>query len=1035
MVNTKSVSPLRAVVMVIATLFAAAIAMTAVSLTGRVAVAEKQEVNIGRTYFRDELANSELAQKFYDVFDEMAKNGSFNDGEFEYDLTSVLTSAELSDYIDRGTPKLPVAFGAARDAFYMDHPELFYVDVYKLYVSAGTKNGANFASAGAGLADNYYPDNTFGSAAEVTAAIGKFDKAVADAVAYASDGSASVADKVRKANKYIAEHTDYDYGAFENAQSGSEYNGNVNTAYGALVEGKAMCGGYARAFKVVMDALDIPCVLIQGTACSSIAPSGMTAGMEAHMWNAVNIDGLWYGVDVTYNDGDGNLEKYTLVGDDILSQNHFADGVISSSGFELKYPVIRTFNYGVDSDKNGFSIKDSGSVGGYEFGYIDYTSSTTETTYLVLGAGYDGKNADELKAEGKYLAYHAMYGTTGEWSAWMGIAAICENSKYKSVDGFTPVEIDARLSHVQFGIIDYAPDMMDFLGEVTVYDPANISDARIMATSVIYGNAAYGKYVTAPYVVKAVPDEKGDIEKFDPLNVELTYSETLVTADGNEIGDDYVIDLAVMNKKGKLVEGTVSDIKWHAAENKLSFTFDPPKDYSHNKDMYNFTPVNLKGKDSGKVPDAGGYLSFARKYIICPKIFNDGRLYMQVYGEPQFVSASDESVNDFKDKNGQPIVGNQRSQLMLVVNEPSKAESDAMMDAVLDENSDTGIGEGDILNSSTYQINLHVCGVVQKVPTGSYMQVGFGFPEGYGPENAGVTFTVFHYTRKADGTIDTVEPVPCVVTEYGIIATVKSFSPFMICAVKNTSGANTVKSVYATVDGVGGSVENAEIRKVEQGGSVTFEIKKNAGYDYDRVLLNGVDVRSKMTGETLTLGYDELTGYKIGENANIGTNVLEVSFISERAKAYVDGNGIELVRHKIVVSKDDLFEAVAHPEFNPSAPRKNNVGLIVGIVVPVVILLIGGGLAAFFILRKKKATATATANGAAAQSARSTGNTSAANKANDRSANNTARPTSNAARPANTTHNASRPTNTTARPTNSNTRSTNTRGKSDKDKK
>ncbi|MCX4314626.1 MAG: hypothetical protein OSJ83_12350, partial [Clostridia bacterium] len=243
------------------------------------------------------------------------------------------------------------------------------------------------------------------------------------------------------------------------------------------------------------------------------------------------------------------------------------------------------------------------------------------------------------------------------------------------------------------------------------------------------------------------------------------------------------------------------------------------------------------------------------------------------------------------------------------------------------------------------------------------------------------------------------------------------FSPYKICAVKSDT-VNAGKSVYATVDGVGGKVENAEIRKVEQGKSVTFNIVKDAGYDYDSVLLNGKDVKSKIVDGVLTLGYDELTGYKIGNNLNPDTNVLEVSFISERVKAYNEQNGITLVRHKIVVSKDDLFEAVAHVDTAAPAPNKSNVGLIVGIVVPLVILLIGGGIAAFLILRKKKnapASAKASANGASKNS------TSAS-----------ARPASTNARPTNTN---TRSSSASTRPSSSRPTNASTHGKNDKNKK
>ena len=38
---------------------------------------------------------------------------------------------------------------------------------------------------------------------------------------------------------------------------------------GALTEGKAVCEGYARGFKYILDELGIPCVLISGTATNS----------------------------------------------------------------------------------------------------------------------------------------------------------------------------------------------------------------------------------------------------------------------------------------------------------------------------------------------------------------------------------------------------------------------------------------------------------------------------------------------------------------------------------------------------------------------------------------------------------------------------------------------------------------------------------------------------------------------------------------------------------------------------------------------
>ena len=97
----------------------------------------------------------------------------------------MLTEREISDYVDNASPKIPVAFGAARDAFYMDHPDLFYIDVYKLYLSAGMKNGKYVAYVGTGNADNYYTDYTVNNATEVAQVKTAYETEIQKAVAAA----------------------------------------------------------------------------------------------------------------------------------------------------------------------------------------------------------------------------------------------------------------------------------------------------------------------------------------------------------------------------------------------------------------------------------------------------------------------------------------------------------------------------------------------------------------------------------------------------------------------------------------------------------------------------------------------------------------------------------------------------------------------------------------------------------------------------------------------------------------------------------
>lgn len=930
-----------------AVFFLAAVLLTGVQLVGtKVAVAENDSANIGRTYYYQELKNSPMAQKFYNLMQETAKDGKFKSGRYECDLVAagVVTEAELIEYVDSSKPTIPVAFGAARDAFYMDNPDLFYVDVYKLYLSAGMQNNKYVAFMGTGRAENYFTEYTVKTEADVTAAVQKYEAALEKVVNDAKANSTDAVKQIEFVNAYIAENTEYDYGAREGLSGGIEYDGYVNTAYGSLVNGKALCGGYARAFKAVMDRLDIPCVLIQGSAVSgktvvdAESKETLEAGAVAHMWNAVELNGLWYGVDVTYNAG-ADLKRYLLVGDDNISKNHFTDGVISSSGFELQYPALRPFDYGVNEDESGFEFKDEGKIGDFEFGYKNIEVEDGTKSTLDLGVSYMGKNIDQLKAEGKYLA--VQYTNRVGAMPWYDMTVL-----YADVDitheKFTAIPLDYSVASARLAIVDFSAG--EFPG---LYDEDALTDAHILAISTVYTNKGFGTYYAPPRAIRRSPSYFGTIRNMQTLDVSLTYSEKLVQKDGSAIAsfDDlgFRVKGAVHDDVEKYV--VIENPQWDNETSTLTFRFTPSKQYSHNMDTYMFLLENTMGETSKKEPEPAGYYSFKMKDVVCPKVFNDGRLYMQVFGQPQFVSADDQSLNGFKDENGQPIVGDQRSQLMLVVNEPTKAENTEMENALL-KDSEIGLEKEDIKASSTYQIDLHMCGLVQKVPAGSFMQVGFGFPDGYGPEDKGVTFTVYHYKRDAAGKITEVEAVPCVITEYGIIATVRSFSPFMICAVD--ASKVTKKSVCAMVDGVGGKVSDTTVRTIAENGSVTYTFTAEDGYRLDRVLLNGKDVTANAGGGSITVSYDDL-----GEALSA---MVEVSFVAERVSEYYAENGIVIVQPKIVVSGSDMIVAVPHDPIAPSVPAKNGnmVGIIVGICVAVFLVAVAAGVVAYFLLQKKK---------------------------------------------------------------------------------
>lgn len=93
------------------------------------------------------------------------------------------------------------------------------------------------------------------------------------------------------------------------------------SAYGALLEGRAVCDGYAKAFMLLARRTGIPCSYLSGTALN-------TAGTEwcSHAWNIVELNGEPVIVDVTWDDqAGGTVYTYFNVPDAWVAEDHVAE--------------------------------------------------------------------------------------------------------------------------------------------------------------------------------------------------------------------------------------------------------------------------------------------------------------------------------------------------------------------------------------------------------------------------------------------------------------------------------------------------------------------------------------------------------------------------------------------------------------------------------------------------------------------------------------------------------------------------------------
>jgi len=206
-----------------------------------------------------------------------------------------------------------------------------------------------------------------------------------------------------------------------------------------------------------------------------------------------------------------------------------------------------------------------------------------------------------------------------------------------------------------------------------------------------------------------------------------------------------------------------------------------------------------------------------------------------------------------------------------------------------------------ILKSSTYNLSLNAC-KKYVIPTGHRVRLSVGFPEGYGPEDAGVTFKAYHFMRDNKGNITGVEEIPCIVTQYGLIITCDSFSPFAIAAVNRTENDATTTKQLVISTAANGKMEavdeqdNRELKAagnildVEENESKTFRVIPDEGYDIETLTVCGkvMDITNKKSME-ITVNYDEIKD---------GNVIIDATFVAETVAQAEEAKGETIVTPK-----------------------------------------------------------------------------------------------------------------------------------------
>ena len=824
---------------------------------------------------------NDVAKNIYNGIYDMYIQGILQTGTQDYDIAKdnkYLTQEQLEKH-SKGSTELTIAMNAARYAFYADYPEVFYVNFQTLSLRVTQdKENKYHAYIGSGRYNNYYVEG-FTNQAEVQTAVEEFNNRVNEIAERANalepeEGKNLQAQKIKYVHNEIINNTSYRIES--DCTPGNE--SYIGTPYGALVKKQAVCEGYARAFKTVLDKIGINCILVQGIhkyEDSAAVPHMWTYVEMEKETNARAIEKVWYAVDITLDDpflrinvrdDAGELEpgadlkegfentRYCLVGTETMNKEHTPIETVEAAGnYTFKYPELYSEDYGIDSvvNSNGLLVK--------------YKQDGTEGEDYKAGdfyISYNGKGYEQASKEGKYIITKSYYYKPGdeEWdiSPWAYLLPHVYAGGFRDYDDHIYMTVP-NSEYVEFAVTTLAPGDYQNNPKYLAYQ-GDESDF-IVQSGKLYNPS--GTYKGQPYIKTQTPAPTTTLRVGPTYHVDVTYTDDLVFAEG-------------ATEAGYRIESTgatgaeYTEITNFAFDGKNRITFDLKfsQMFADDNSRYTISITGLVGKNSGKEPLEITYS--AATPITCSSRMNAAKNW-QLFARPTLIENQDLSMNGWETSDGTPVSDKLKNRIALVTTKTTTAENNAMNDLMENE-----LGNQQLIKSETYNISLNVC-KSYVVKTGHRLRLSLGFPAGYGPEDAGVTFKAYHFKRNAAGEVTGVEEIPCVVTQYGLIITCDSFSPFAIAVVENDGTQNTNKSVVvsASENGQinGANRENGNIITLAENETATLDIVPNEGYEIETVTVGGVQKEiTNKDNMQLVINYNDIT------NKN---NIVEANFVAK----------------------------------------------------------------------------------------------------------------------------------------------------------
>ena len=283
-------------------------------------------------YFYNQLES--YSKTIYKAFESNKEN--MKEGTYKINLGTSFSNI-LSK--QNGQEELGKYYQSAIEAYTYDNPDVFYLSPNKMYLNIETttkgQNKTYNVYINNGEEANYLNEE-FSNKQDINLALEKIE-AIRKQIIHNKTGNDY--EDIKMVHDYLVENIEYDTSLQEK---------NIYNIYGALINGKCVCEGYARAFKYLLDGLGIESTMVIGKGINSSGQS------ENHAWNYVKLENNWYAVDCTWDDpviigggyiGNSSKYRYFLKGKEDMEKDHTTLCNFTQGGKEFEYPTLNNKSY------------------------------------------------------------------------------------------------------------------------------------------------------------------------------------------------------------------------------------------------------------------------------------------------------------------------------------------------------------------------------------------------------------------------------------------------------------------------------------------------------------------------------------------------------------------------------------------------------------------------------------------------------------------------------------------------------------------